>query len=153
MDFVLVIYKDNETLVCESVYAPPFNDESVISRIPFSTLQDAHNAKMLHQITKTRNLANRDEVALRDTINTQAGIIRKQNAEIEKLQSDNKHLAHSVNEINKFLDETKRDIALEIVMEGTHRQRSMYYKGVVLKMSHMQEVLSQSAWDAVAVPF
>lgn len=153
MEFVLVVYDDNETLVTEAVYAPPLSDKSVISRIPFSTLQDAQNAKMLHQITKLRNADARDELALRDTINTQADIIRKQNTEIETLQADKRRMAHSISEIDKFLEEKKRDIALEIVTEGTHRERNLYYKRVVLSMITIQEVFIQSLWDTEDIPF
>lgn len=153
MDFVLVIYDDNASLVCEAADAPSWDDKSVISHFSFSTLRDAQNAKMLHQITKLRNADSRDEKALRDTINTQADIIRKQNTEIETLQADKRRMAHSISEINKFLEEKKRDIALEIVTEGTHRERNLYYKRVVLSMITIQEVFVQSLQEPDDLPF
>lgn len=152
MDYVLAIYDDNESLIYAAPFAPPMSDTSVISRIPFSTLGDARNAKMLHQVTVTRNTST-DKAALHNTINAQANIIHEQKAEIEALQADKRRMTHSINEIDKFLEEKKRDIALEIVTEGTHRERNLYYKRVVLSMITIQEVFIQSLWETEDIPF
>lgn len=88
-----------------------------------------------------------------DTIEKQAEIIRKQKAEIEALEADKRRMAHSIAEIDKFLELKKRDIALEIVQEGTHKQRSLYYKRLVLNIITIQEVFIRSLYESDDIPF
>ena len=150
MDFMLIVYDDKTTLITESIYAPLPTDKGVISRFPFSTLADAQNAKMLHQITNVRTTY--DDTAMRDTISQQAEIIRKQNVEIAGLESRVKWLEHSIGEIDAYFERAKRDIALEIITHGTHRERDLYYKRQVLNMVTVQEVFINSR-EADDIPF
>lgn len=150
MDFMLIVYDDKTTLITESIYAPLPTDKGIVSRIPFSTLADAQNAKMLHQITNVSNTY--DDTALRDTINTQAEIVRKRNIEVAGLESRVKWLEHSLGEIDAYFERAKRDIALEVITHGTHRERDLYYKRQVLNMVTVQEVFIHSR-EMDDVPF
>lgn len=88
-----------------------------------------------------------------DALEKQAEIIRKQKTEIEALEADKRRMAHSISEIDKFLEVQKRNIALEIVTEGTHKQRSLYYKRLVLNIITMQEVFIKSLYESDDIPF
>jgi len=74
-------------------------------------------------------------------------------AKIESLESDKRRMQHSISEIDKYFERVKREIALEIITHGTHRERDLYYKRQVLNMVTMQEVFIQALWESDEIPF
>jgi uncharacterized membrane protein YqiK len=91
--------------------------------------------------------------AQRVKIEAQAEIIRRMSGEIAALEGDKYRLTHSISEIDKYFTETMKNIALEIITHGTHRERDLYYKRQVLGMVTMQEVFIDSAQVTDGIPF
>lgn len=85
---------------------------------------------------------------------THSGTITRLTRALDAQQSELRHLRHCINEISEYFESAKRNIALEIVLHGTHRMRDAFYEDIVREMDRIQDAYIQSPpRDMDDIPF